>query len=473
MERLSRGAASEEEQKVEDDAVRADASKPVRPKNPVRGDRNDAIAAMAKIYRNADRVLVIDRSIELCPTNASPEQCLVAIKCSTWVQRLWTYQEGFLTKNCWFRFADRALQIEHLITAYKKKKDDQLEHFHKMYKEKARGGSMWHRRCEKVLDQRRSGMSLSEFGIEASNIRVMGMDLSPSLISDVVRGDQLLCRHIAKGLVDPVFRTAAKFAKDLQYKPPNISEHRVEVLIPILAALGWRQTTTDRDEPVCIGSMMGLDVAKILKHNTTEERMVELLNQLRFAPKSIFFSSLPSLAIPGYGWAPKSYLNSKPEATVLQAFREEKLCKISPVGLRFRSPGLAVTLGSRPPMDGIMYVDAGSGRRLEVSFRGSCRDGTDHSWAHYRNQKLYFLLRYPLNFRFDDDAALILFTDREAGVLCGNYEAALSVTLLKKKEKIVAEEGVVGVVKEVKNSGPEDNSYGYNRDAEEPLWCIG
>lgn len=153
-----------------------------------------------------------------------------------------------------FRFTNRAVQIDLLITAYKKNKVDQRENLHKIAaaKETEVGDIVG---LKKVLEQCRNGMSLLGFGIEASNIRIMGIDLSPRLISDVVRGDQLLCYQITKCVVDPVF-TGAEFAKDLTYKPPAICEHRIDVLVTILAALGWRRTTAGKDEPVCIGSMI-------------------------------------------------------------------------------------------------------------------------------------------------------------------------------------------------------------------------
>ncbi len=66
--------------------------------------RKLSIHQMQKIYREADKVLVLDASLECTTIDASPEECLTRIQVSPWMQRLWTLQEGIFAKNLYFRF---------------------------------------------------------------------------------------------------------------------------------------------------------------------------------------------------------------------------------------------------------------------------------------------------------------------------------------------------------------------------------
>jgi len=74
-----------------------------------------ALTFMRKTYKDADRVLVLDRY--LTTTEAKPllrTECLVRIICCSWTRRLWTLQEGALARVLYFQFSDQAIDIESL-----------------------------------------------------------------------------------------------------------------------------------------------------------------------------------------------------------------------------------------------------------------------------------------------------------------------------------------------------------------------
>jgi hypothetical protein len=63
-----------------------------------------AIQKMEQIYRNADKVLVFDKTLQQFPLRKSPNECLTQIEISSWNERLWTIQEAAFAKELYFKF---------------------------------------------------------------------------------------------------------------------------------------------------------------------------------------------------------------------------------------------------------------------------------------------------------------------------------------------------------------------------------
>ncbi|KAI9762714.1 MAG: hypothetical protein M1840_001181 [Geoglossum simile] len=70
--------------------------------------RTSAIRQMGNIYRQADRVLVLDSFIQELPHTASTINKYTRLHLSNWHHRLWTLQEGQLAKTLFFQFKDGA-----------------------------------------------------------------------------------------------------------------------------------------------------------------------------------------------------------------------------------------------------------------------------------------------------------------------------------------------------------------------------
>ncbi|KAF4537847.1 Het domain protein [Lasiodiplodia theobromae] len=71
--------------------------------------RKKAIGTMRKVYQNAAAVLVMDKTIAKTPKNAKLVDRYWAILSSSWAQRLWTFQEGYLAAKIFMQAAEGQL----------------------------------------------------------------------------------------------------------------------------------------------------------------------------------------------------------------------------------------------------------------------------------------------------------------------------------------------------------------------------
>jgi hypothetical protein len=94
-------------------------------------------------------------------------------------------------------------------------------------------------------------------------------------------------------------------------------------LVDLSTALEYRTTSRAEDEPLCLGSILGLDVEKILDQSTASERMQAWYSMLRELPADILFLNTPwRLTVPGYLWAPASFLSHGKSLSALTADRK-------------------------------------------------------------------------------------------------------------------------------------------------------
>lgn len=68
--------------------------------------RRSAIETMASVYKSAKSVIVLDRTLQQCSIKSSPEELLLRIYTSPWMNRVWTYQEGVLASKLYFKLSD-------------------------------------------------------------------------------------------------------------------------------------------------------------------------------------------------------------------------------------------------------------------------------------------------------------------------------------------------------------------------------
>ncbi|KAJ7508991.1 hypothetical protein B0H11DRAFT_1963401 [Mycena galericulata] len=79
-----------------------------------REHRNRAIRLMKETYADADKVLVLDEGLRTSCSQSTPkEECLLRIATSGWMQRVWTLQEGMLSRELHFALMDGIIDCTH------------------------------------------------------------------------------------------------------------------------------------------------------------------------------------------------------------------------------------------------------------------------------------------------------------------------------------------------------------------------
>ena len=78
--------------------------------------RDLAIQRMYKTYISAYGVLVLDNSFHYVSGKVSKAEAVIRIVHSTWMTRLWTFQEGRFSHRLWFQFKDEALDSKEFFS---------------------------------------------------------------------------------------------------------------------------------------------------------------------------------------------------------------------------------------------------------------------------------------------------------------------------------------------------------------------
>ena len=77
--------------------------------------RKEAIAIMKSVYQNATKVVVVDRSICQQSAQQTVMSLIYIVAASSWMQRLWTYQEAYLASSILLAFSDRLVNLQELV----------------------------------------------------------------------------------------------------------------------------------------------------------------------------------------------------------------------------------------------------------------------------------------------------------------------------------------------------------------------
>lgn len=214
-----------------------------------------SLERIANVYRNAAHVLVLDASFTCFPSKtAEPAELLFrAVSCSAWMRRLWTFQEGAFARSLYYQFAGFAVKSKVLLPKVSEA-------------------------CDK-------------------DIRYQALHVE---LWSELRPFEEFVPHIEPGMLEHISG------------PIGTSD---EVLRYLQDALNFRAVSVPGDEPLCIATILGLDIRRIIAQtgeNAAQKRMAIVWEQiprlLGGIPPDVIFHVDNPLDIVGFRWAPRSLL---------------------------------------------------------------------------------------------------------------------------------------------------------------------
>ncbi|KAF7377630.1 Sugar transporter stl1 [Mycena sanguinolenta] len=298
-----------------------------------RGLRTKAIRSMARVYSQAQHVLVIDKSIQwMTLSNSSKRERLIYLSLCPWTRRLWTLQEAWLPGllRLWCDFDDRPMRWADIVSWDLQTNPTSVTAVNLDLEESNQDHAKLIQHIRDVLHR---GSREFENGTaqEAS---------SPG------DGDVLLAEWIkVPDALDRVFMHALAFTQSLlPFRTATVAEPSAKRMKEVVGRLQGRMTSRVEDEPVCIASLLGIDPLTILQAHGPE-RMKELLRGLNEIPVTFLFGDEPRLAVEGFRWAPQSYLALGLSHT---NHEDERVGTLEARGLCVTLPGVSLHLRSAP-----------------------------------------------------------------------------------------------------------------------------
>ncbi|KAF3931325.1 hypothetical protein ABW19_dt0206135 [Dactylella cylindrospora] len=262
-----------------------------------RPEKKWTIQHMRHIYEKSAAVLVLDSWIYQMKSTASVPERWLAVYLSNWQRRLWTFQEGCLAKDLYYRFSDKAERSRDLT-------DQRMKY-------------------EKEVEAQ--GYYSHFYGLVDSKVTIHF-----TLIKQVVE----------------------MFVLGTDSRDDNMWM----LYLPMADALGHRQTTRLSDETLCLSTVLGMDPGPYLDIRkkgdesdikVAERRMEKFLRTMKTFNTGLIFSDYPRITRKGFRWAPLSLLGARlANLGSIEDQLKGRLKKIGPHrGLVVKYPGTRCTPG--------------------------------------------------------------------------------------------------------------------------------
>jgi hypothetical protein len=335
--------------------------------------RRVAIVEMAKIYKHADKVLVLDSPLlQISTTDSPPIELHMRLMTSDWGQRLWTFHEAGLARRLHYQFADRAV-TRHQLT------------------------DLWLQSLRRY-DQQHPSHSGS----------------GPLKLDLAYRGEE---RKTGLRILfsDPIARQAITWLKDLEsFKDMHFTSD-ADRLRAITNPLRWRSTSRPEDEAICLGGLLDLTIpqSSIFFRLPPSLRMKQLILGLDSVPADILFVDLPRIPEEGFPWIPVSFLSGGFNASMARS----QCAQVTGDGLRLSSPGVLFSGQVTSVFEDKRAFMQYQGSRFSVS----PRNDNDFEWEDYHSLELALILRRPLVYPGSTYGALVTIEARRDGVFMCRY----------------------------------------------------
>ena len=281
-----------------------------------------AIERMDKTYSAAYGVLVFDNSLQIVSSKISPTEALMRIVYSTWMTRLWTFQEGRLSRKQWFQFKEDALSTDGLrnISVLRPNYNDvssfllqedvarirshpnamqlaraltyeshrarlSLEHYASLPEQEDPDEEDVRLGAIQALEERAEKVPLAS--IWKPILALIDPDLQLSEMDEDLytaihsRAFGTVIGHACEGISrmrgqggEYVIGRVGLRAEKPGHRPPH-------QLIDVCRGLKGRTTSRSEDETICLSVLLGLDVAQVVKIPTIHWRIKEFLMDMR------------------------------------------------------------------------------------------------------------------------------------------------------------------------------------------------
>ncbi|RAH54487.1 hypothetical protein BO85DRAFT_500478 [Aspergillus piperis CBS 112811] len=347
--------------------------------------RKKAIRAMSEVYMRAEKVLVLDASLQIIDVRAPIHERMMRVVTAPWATRLWTFQEGVLAEQLHFQFCGGTIRPTALEA-----------------RSQTEGKS--HIALANFLCRNKSAPELPG---ESTLLRLeIGNDMNT------------LFRSLRGNFSSPVYLSGVKAmmkilgGHHLRDMSPFPNLHSLQ----LPSSVGIRTTSKAEDETLCLAGVLGLDVQPLLDCDKAD-RMKTFVSLLDTIPPDLIFAPGPRLQDAGYGWAATSFLGAihEPLTQLIQASRLLQPGLLQARGLRVVLPGLRVRKSVLPESDVVFAFDGYSRMKLQLTPGGR--------WSTYNGSDGLMVMMS----QYTERGAVVLLEERLEGTWYVKFQELLTV----------------------------------------------
>ncbi|KAL8641300.1 MAG: hypothetical protein Q9228_001867 [Teloschistes exilis] len=358
--------------------------------------RKLAISSMATVYKDAEKVLVIDSAILSVPsTMVHSIEMAVRLRTSSWVRRLWTFQEAYLAKELHYQFQDTAYTLSRIKQKY-----------HQEQRALAQLGEE---------SERTSG----SYGGEDTVLQPTSYTAPDARAWKRVEGGDLL------------WHDAYRFLEQVEVLGKNKPQGESARLRSIIHPLRWRTTSRLEDETICLSGCMDSSLDRLPWSSGAQERMKMFLLSMRTIPVGLMFVDRPRIEMEGCRWMPTSLLAGGMDSTLPDSWDPEGSASIG----RPTASGLLVTLPGIMLSNVTKYTQAFRyGHVHDIIFISV--DGVPYyvygllskpvQWEITGTDQLALVLREPLHQKGTFACLITILADR-GGIMYGRFQSCVMV----------------------------------------------
>lgn len=292
--------------------------------------RNMAIQLMARTYEGAGKVLVLDSSLTDPGVHSAPEELLMRIRCSSWMQRLWTLQEGMLADELYFLVGDGTVRVSVL--------DAQFREVNSVTKNRLRlvGAPDFGANDVFTVKIHRALAADDVFigdDVEAMEYALQTVGEYPDCPD---YDDEMLMQRLEtyNDYANQIFVSATTQIIPIRLTMPRMRGERGLELVA--ASLKGRMSSKMADETICVSALLGKSPKKLLQipgHDPLV-RMKAFWASLSTVSPNIIFANSPRLQEDGFRWAPATFMTNEVDYGS-RFFSVGITARISPEGLAF------------------------------------------------------------------------------------------------------------------------------------------